>query len=218
MLYGMKILIADDHPLFQDALALLVQRLDEKVEIGFAADYEVLLQLAGEAPWDLLLVDYHMPGMAPADGLERLCALQAPTPVVVITSAEGREEALTARQSGAAGYLPKSMDSRLMLSALQLVLSGGLAIFPVASLVEGGGETCLPADYLSRLTRRQIEVLEHLCEGEPNKRIASRLGLSEATVKQYLHAIFRVLGVANRTEAVLAAHTLLADREIHEGE
>ncbi len=208
----MRVLIADDHPLFRDALALLVKRLDGGVETAFAADYDTLQRLSREGPWDLLLVDYHMPGDRPARRLEQLCAEQAPTPVVVITSAEGGEEALAARQAGAMGYLPKAMDSQLMLEALNLILAGGVAIHPApaAAGIEGREG---PRRLLERLTDRQVEVLRHLCRGEPNKRIASHLGLSVSTVKQHIHVILRTMGVANRTEAVIQARTLFSRQD-----
>ncbi len=213
MLSPMKVLIADDHPLFRDALGLLAQRLADQVETHFAGDYKALLEMVEAGPWDLLLVDFHMPGMSPQEGLTRLCASQAPTPVVVITSAEGDAEALIAREAGAMGYLPKSMDSRLLLNALQLILSGGLAIHPGPTTAVGIDEAPPAHDRLARLTPRQIEVLEHLCEGEPNKRIATHLGLSVSTVKQHIHTILREMGAANRTEAVIMAQSILPRKE-----
>ena len=211
MLSIMKVLIADDHPLFRDALGILAQRLAEEVETRYAEDYRTLLELAGEdGPWDLLLVDFHMPGMDPAEGLARLCASQAPTPVVVITSAEGDEEARIASDAGARGYLSKAMDSRLMLNALQLILDGGLSIHPDPVSGPRTGKPPGDSGFLECLSPRQIEVLEHLCLGEPNKRIASHLGLSVSTVKQHIHSILREMGAANRTEAVVMAQPLLS--------
>ncbi|RME35633.1 MAG: DNA-binding response regulator [Gammaproteobacteria bacterium] len=208
----MRILIADDHPLYRDALQLLTRRLDHEAETVLAGDYDTLLRLSREDRWDLLLVDYHMPGNDPARNLARLCAEQAPTPVVVITSAEGGEEALAARQAGAMGYLPKAMDSQLILDALRLILAGGVAIHP-APPGGGGGTQSDPGQVLERLTDRQVEVLRHLCRGEPNKRIASQLGLSVSTVKQHIHVILRTMGAANRTEAVVLARSLFSPQE-----
>ncbi len=212
MLAIMRVLIADDHPLFRDALGLLAQRLAGQVETCFADDYETLLRLAQQGPWDLLLVDYHMPGNSPRQALTQLCAGQTSTPVVVITSAEGEEEALIARAAGATGYLPKSMDSRLMLGALQLILSADLTIHPGTAGVTANAPAPRTGDILERLTPRQREVLEHLCLGEPNKRIANHLGLSVSTVKQHIHTILREMGAANRTEAVIMARSIFTAR------
>ncbi|MDB2705348.1 response regulator transcription factor [Pseudomonadota bacterium] len=194
----MKILIADDHQLYQDALSILVQRLDEPTEIHLSSSYTELLQLAAASDnWGLMLVDLNMPGLSYYEGIAQLSTQHPDTPIIVITSSDDPEDSQRALQAGAQGYMSKAMKSDDMLNAIKLMLSSGISIHP--------NYTVPTESTISELTPRQQDVLELLCQGESNKRIALNLELSEHTVKLHVRAILQALNAENRTQAVIIA-------------
>tara|TARA_R110002050_G_scaffold269917_2_gene412706 strand:+ start:250986 stop:251615 length:630 start_codon:yes stop_codon:yes gene_type:complete len=208
----MKILIADDHELYRDALSILVQRLDPVTEIHPCSSYDELLVLArSAADWDLMLVDLNMPGLSYYDGIAQLTAAHPNTPVIVVTSSEDPKDTLLALEAGALGYMSKAMKSKDMLKAIQLMLSSGISIHPTHQLTHDLSSTSSTnaTASLDKLTPRQQEVLKRLCEGESNKRIALNLDLSEHTVKLHVRAILQALNAENRTQAVIVAKSLL---------
>jgi DNA-binding NarL/FixJ family response regulator len=205
-----KVLIADDHPLVRDALGRTVRELDGAVQVHEAADLGALLQLAAEGGADLALVDLNMPGM---DGVQGLRRLREAAPTLPIVVASGQEDPATIRAvlaAGAVGFIPKSERSEVLLAALRLVQSGGTYV-PARMLDPAAA---LPHDLTSAdLTPRQLDVLQCLLRGEPNKQIARELGLTEGTVKIHIAAILRALHARNRTEAVVRARSLGIDRQ-----
>jgi DNA-binding NarL/FixJ family response regulator len=208
---SVKVLIADDHPLVRDALARTVRELDPAAQVEQAGDFEMLLHLAledGGVPADLALLDLNMPGMDGTAGLRRLRE-QLPTLPVVVAS--GQDDTATIRAvlaTGAAGFIPKSERSEVLLSALRLVLAGGIYV-PARSLE--APMVPAPVSAAALLTPRQRDVLLALSRGQPNKLIARELGLTEGTVKIHIAAILRALQARNRTEAVVRARKLGLD-------
>lgn len=208
---AMKILIADDHELFREGLRHVLGQLEDNVDIIEAGDFSQAFDLAGSNPdIDIVLLDLNMPGANWDEGLPHLRATLPPdVPVVVLSAADDRRSVLQAVEMGAAGYIPKTSSSRVMLSALKLVLSGGVYLPP--ALIERStprGEGLNPAvveQAMSILTPRQREVLSLLGEGKSNKEIARILELAEGTVKLHVTAILKALNVNNRTRAVVAA-------------
>ena len=208
----MKILVADDHALFRDGLRYLLGQLGEPVEVLEAKDGAAALELAGAHPeLELVLLDLGMPGV---DGLAGLRLLRARSPAVPVVILSGSEEPADVRQAldaGALGFIPKSSTSQVMLSALRLVLSGGMYLPP--SYLERAQSVRVPLAASSLdslgLTPRQLDVLRLLGQGHSNKEIARVLQLAEGTVKLHISAILRALGVDNRTRAVVAAARLL---------
>lgn len=204
MLYyrHMKILIADDHELYRDALSILVQRLDESVEIHLSNSYTELLQIASTSSnWDLMLVDLNMPGLSYYEGIAQLSAQHPNTPIIVITSSNDPKDSQLSLRAGALGYMSKSMKSDDMLNAIKLMLSNGISIHPNHPISTSISTEFTPHD----LTPRQQDVLTQLCQGESNKRIALNLDLSEHTVKLHVRAILQALNAENRTQAVIIA-------------
>ena len=207
----MKILIADDHELFREGLRHVLGQLEDNVQVVEAGDFSQAFALADSHPdIDIVLLDLNMPGANWDEGLPRLRAtLPQDVPVVVLSAADDRRSVLQAVEMGAAGYIPKTSSSRVMLSALKLVLSGGVYLPP--ALIERSvprGEGLNPAvveQAMSILTPRQREVLSLLGEGKSNKEIARILELAEGTVKLHVTAILKALNVNNRTRAVVAA-------------
>ncbi len=208
----MKILLADDHPLFREGVKHVLMQLDEIVDIVDAHDYPSMFAEAAEHPdLDLVLADLYMPGMGGHEGIAEFRNQFPETPLVIMTASESRTDARRALGSGALGYVLKSSPSHVMLDALIRVLDGGIYI---PSIMEGDEDTHDPVSVMPlskqgiRLTGRQLEVLKLLLQGKPNKLIARELDLSEGTVKIHVAAIFRALGVTNRTEAAVAAQRL----------
>lgn len=205
----MNILLADDHPLFREGVKHVLMLLGEQVRILDAHDYPSLFAEAAANPdLDLVLADLYMPGMGGHEGVAEFRNQFPDTPLVIMTASESRADARRVLASGALGYVLKSSPSQEMLDALIRVLDGGIYVPPILE----GDE--LPDDPVSlmplsshgiRLTNRQLEVLKLLLQGKPNKIIARELDLSEGTVKIHVAAIFKALGVSNRTEAAVAA-------------
>lgn len=205
----MKILIADDHALFREGMRHVLAQLDADVEVLEAASCDQVLERVPAHPdLALVLMDIDMPARSGLSGLTQLASQHPLVPVVILSASQQRAHIRQALEDGAAGFIPKTATATVMLNALRLVLGGGVYVPP--EIIAGNGETRdpPPADQRGRLTPRQLEVLSLITEGHPNKVIARKLELSEATVKAHITAIMRVLGVSNRTQAVCAARTL----------
>ena len=197
------ILIADDHPLFRQALKLAVGRAAPDAVILEAGQLGEAIEAArGAARLDLVLLDLRMPGSEGFAGVALLHAERPDTPIVVISSADEAEAAPRARAYGAVGFVSKTADLATLENAVARALAGDRDA-PVAAL---------PADDISNrvasLTPTDLKVLLGVLAGRLNKQIAFDLGVSEATVKGHMTAILRKLGVQNRTQAVLAARAL----------
>ncbi len=212
----MKILIADDHELFRDGLRLVLGELGPDLQVIEASSYDQTLEIANrEDGLDLVLLDLVMPGMPWNEGLGALKRRLPKVPVVILSASEERRLVLEAVRLGAAGFIPKTSSSKVMLSALRLVMSGGVYL-PPALIDETsvmGGRSAEPAHSelsldAAPLTPRQREVLALLGQGKSNKEIARILNLSEGTVKLHVTAILKALNVNNRTGAVVAASRL----------
>lgn len=197
---GWTIGLADDHPIMRAALASALAALGAPRFVE-ASDADGALEMLDAHPdLDLLLVDLRMPG---ANGLDTIRAIRArapQVPVVVVSAEEDPAQVSALLALGVSGYVPKSEPPAVIVSAVRLVLDGGTYV-PPRLLVAGSPSTASGPE----LTPRQLEVLRLLAQGLPNKSIANALGVSEGTVKVHLIAVFRALGVRNRTAAVLAA-------------
>jgi DNA-binding NarL/FixJ family response regulator len=207
----MKLLVVDDHSLIREAVRHVAGALADGVTVFTAADCEEGFAIAEREPEiELLLLDFHLRGLAGVAAIQAWRARQPALPVVVLSSAEDRATVLAAMGAGAAGFVPKSSSNQVMLSALRLVLAGGKYL-PVEAL--GSDEPAvLPRTAGSLeslgLSPRQLEVLKLIAQGKPNKIICSDLGLAERTVKAHVTEVLRALGVSSRTQAALAAARL----------
>jgi DNA-binding NarL/FixJ family response regulator len=205
----MKLLLADDHALFREGFALLVQQQGAHVECLVAAELDTALVLLEQHPdVDLLLLDFNMPGMGSLEAVAAVQRAHLGLPVCILSGEESRELISRLLAAGVAGFIPKSSSPQVMMSALQLILAGGVYVPPL--MVQSLGETRSapmpnPADVL---TQRQNEILALLAQGKSNKIICRELNLSEGTVKTHLNALYRALGVENRTEAAHKARQL----------
>jgi two-component system, NarL family, nitrate/nitrite response regulator NarL len=207
----MAVLVVDDHPLFREGLSQLLRDLDASVEVIGEDNAEKALEIAKmREDLDLVLLDLTMPGLNGLAAVERFLHEAPGVPVLIVSGHEEPLSVRTALSMGAVGYIPKSTPAALMSEALRLVLRGGIYVPPlmlrearpgvahagVAPVSDATGEA---------LTDRQVDVLAQLALGKSNKSIARQLELSEKTVKAHVTAIFRTLGVVNRTQAAMEA-------------
>jgi len=207
------ILVADDHPLFREALRGAVQRVLPGARLREAEDVDALYALVDAEPdADLLLLDLNMPGAQGFSALVHLRALHPQLPIVMVSAREEPAVMRRALDHGAMGFIPKSADAAMLGEAITRVLDGdrwapaAANAAPAASADEHDA-----AQRLQGLTPQQFRVLQMLGEGLLNKQIGYELGVSEATIKAHMTAILRKLGASNRTQAVLIAGRLALD-------
>ncbi|MFP2768459.1 response regulator [Oceanisphaera sp. KMM 10153] len=200
---GYRIIIADDHPLFRNALHQAVELAITGARLQEVDSIDNLMRLLGEVDEvDLLLLDLKMPGASGFSGLALLRNQYPELPVVVVSASEEPTVVVQAMRFGAMGFIPKSTPMRTLVSALNTIL-GGDPWFPEGISLDHAPENDI-AERLASLTPQQFKVLTMLSEGMLNKQIAYELAVSEATIKAHVTAIFRKLNVKNRTQAVIA--------------
>lgn len=208
-----RIIIADDHPLFRNALRQAVMQVvaqSEILECDSIASLEEMLGL--EQDIDLILLDLRMPGANGFSGLVLIRREHPDIPVVVISASDDNAIMQRAIEYGASGFIPKSSDLGQIAAALNAIMEGSLWLpSPVAQ--NPSTEEHEFAQRLKTLTPQQLRVFMMLTKGLLNKQIASEVNVSEATVRTHMTAIFRKLGVRNRTQAVLAANYLTIDED-----
>ena len=209
----MRILVADDHELFLKGLEFILRDNFPGVELVFAHNYpEIFKIIEKETDFNLIMTDLAMPGGRWSEAFEKIHALLPETPIAVLSAVFDKEIVQKTIDIGVSGYIPKTSANAVIISAVNLIMSGGVYIPPelldnrlkpeFASLLEDE-----PAPN-HILTPRQIEVIQAVAEGKSNKQIAYELGLSEGTVKLHVTAILKLLNVNNRTGAVREAERL----------
>jgi len=240
----MKILIADTHRFVAEATKIRLSEIAQDMEFVFATNAHELRTLA-DGTLDLAVVELEMPGCHGCSHVDELCRGHPMLPVIVFSGSNDSGLARGLLERGVAGFIPKAYSGDVMLSAVRLVLAGGVYVPPlILSALSAGADAQArapsenpmgqesppsPRDPMTShgegapareknasmrenlhnvLTERQVEVLELLSQGKPNKLIARALGINEGTVKIHLAAIFRALNASNRTEAVIKARSL----------
>lgn len=218
-----KLIIADDHPLFRSALINAISgRFSMRDTIETDSFDSTCAALERHPDADLLLLDLHMPGSYGFFGLIQLRKTWPTLPIVVVSASEDADVIRRCMAFGASGFVPKSARPDDIIAALNAVLAGEVWVpAKLRTAVLGRAEDEADLDLAARvaqLTPQQYKVLYYLTEGWLNKQIAYDLEISEATVKAHMTAIFRKLGVSNRTQVVIAAQRLTleppADREL----
>lgn len=206
------VLIADDHPLFREALKGAVQSVLPDARVHLADQVGSLLTLLEQEPAaDLLLLDLNMPG---AQGFSALVHVRTTLPTLPVMVVSARDDADTVRRAlghGASGFVPKSADSATLNQAIRTVLRGDR--FAPAGHQDVGlsSKESELAAVLSSLTPAQFRVFGLVAAGRLNKQIAFELDISEATVKAHMSAVLRKFGVHTRTQAVMLAGQLALD-------
>ncbi len=214
---GPCLIVADDHPLFREALKVTLGhafgKAHEGAEIAEAGSFdEVVRLLETGTDVDLVLFDLKMPGVQGLSGLVYMRAQYPGVPVVVVSASDEPAVVRRALDLGASGFISKSSPVGEMKAAVAAVLGGGVW-WPagLARETPGDGETAELARRLTTLTPQQMRVLMMLREGLLNKQIAFNLGVSEATIKAHVSAILHKLDVESRTQAVIAASRIDGD-------
>ncbi len=215
----MRLLIADDHALFRDALVQYIERSDPYAEITLAKDFHEALDKVEQNPHqDLVILDLRMPGMSGLNGFKQIKEKFPDIPVALMSGVAEQEDVRNALDYGAVGYFPKTLSGRALLSAVKNVLNGNIY---VPESPENNSEY-MPSYYSDepkvkrnnksldevKLTPRETEVLSYLVDGAANKEIARALDVQIVTVKLHVRGICKKLNVKNRTQAALKARDL----------
>ena len=209
----MKLLIADDHILFRDALVQYIERSDPLSTIALAKDFYQVIDILEQNPYyDLVILDLRMPGMNVMDGFKAIQQRFPKIPVVIMSGVAEQSDVQAALDLGAVGYFPKTMPAKAMLKAIQRVIAGDIYV------PQGNKEKFMPSYYADdieeksppiatniKFTARENDVLSFLVEGASNKEIANALNLQIVTVKLHVRGVCRKLNAKNRTQAALQA-------------
>jgi DNA-binding NarL/FixJ family response regulator len=205
-----KFLIADDHPLFREALISALRPLFENVDIIQSDSLESTLKaLQQNSDFDLILLDLNMPGSDSFYGLIRVSQDYPDVPVAVVSASDSVEVVSKVMNLGAKGFIPKATPSRTIADALKQILDGNKWLPKgMQTSIENDSPLIDIATLVGELTPKQFQVLQLLQNGLLNKQIAFDLNITEAPVKAHISAIFRKLNVKTRTQAVLLLKNL----------
>lgn len=209
----MRILIADDHPLYLDAVRQQIARIFRKSDIFLASSLTGVLDTLSSTPVDLVMLDYSMPGTDGLAAVKQVVKAAGAAPVVVISGVAPERDVIACIQAGAKGFLPKTLEGPVFSAAVSLVVSGGTYVpteFMLSSTAsppvqpppaaEASG-TLDPGDF----SQRELALLKMVVAAASNKEIAREFDLQEVTIKFYLTRIFRKMGVKNRAHAAVVA-------------
>lgn len=199
-----RLLLIDDHQIYLDGLSLTLQKLCQGVILDHAYDASSAERQVVANTYDLILLDLQLPDSSGLALLQKLRKLDSLVPIAILTASNSPSDLDAALHLGAAGFISKTADGSQLLEAVTRLLFG-------EQVVIGNGTQPLDRQGSARevgVTPRQLEILDLLAEGLPNKVICQRLNLSEDTVKTHLKALFSALGCHNRTECVGIARKL----------
>ncbi len=197
----MRVLVADDHDLVRDTLSAYLQA--DGFEVKTAPNLQEALKIVEQSPlFDVILLDYAMPGMNGLEGMKKMMSASSDRPVAIISGTATKSVADDALKQGAKGFIPKTMAAKSLVNAVRFI---------------GAGEIYIPTSFLKEeeagsssvdLTQRELQVLRGICEGKSNKEIAIDYDLQEVTVKLHVKTLSRKLGAKNRTHAAMIARDL----------
>jgi DNA-binding NarL/FixJ family response regulator len=216
---GIRVLIADDHPIFRKGLRSVLEAEAGFEVVGEAENGEEAVRLSRDLLPHVLLLDLSMPGVSGMEALAELASAPTPVRTIMLTAAIEKPEIVKALQLGAAGVVLKSASTELLFKSIRSVMDGEhwIGRGAVSDLVEAlraqmGGATEKPARERFGLTKRELEITSTVVSGLSNREIARKLSLSEDTVKHHLTNIFNKMGASNRLElALFAVHHRLFD-------
>ncbi len=197
----MRVLLADDHDLVRDSLAAYLEA--DGFDVKTAPNLAEALKIVSESPlFDVILLDYAMPGMNGLEGMKKMINASSERPVALISGTATKMVADDALKNGAKGFIPKTMAAKSLVNAVRFIGAGEVFIPTSFLQEETGGSNAID------LTNREKQVLQGICEGKSNKEIAIDYDLQEVTVKLHVKTLSRKLGAKNRTHAAMIARDL----------
>jgi NarL family two-component system response regulator YdfI len=210
----LKVIIADDHLIIRQGLRLILETADDMELVGEASDGAEAVCLAAELTPDVVLMDLRMPGMDGLTAIQHLHAEQPKVAVVILTTFNEDELMMKGLRAGAKGFLLKDTDRETLFQTIRAAARGETLLRPdiLARVLAFSAPEPPPVPAPKRplegcsLSEREREVLAGVAQGERNKEIAARLGISERTVKAHLDSVYNKLGVDSRAAAVSVAH------------
>jgi two-component system nitrate/nitrite response regulator NarL len=219
----MKLLLADDHTLFRDALVLYIERAEPQASISLAKDFTEALEIMKKNPdQDLVLLDFRMPGMNGMEGFTKMRDDYPTVRVALMSGVAEPEDVKAAMSLGAVGYFPKTLSGKNLIKAIKSVLDGEIflprvegqeAIMPsyyndnpAMSSQMGGNSNAGP---VLLFTAREKDVIKYLALGHSNKEMAAFLGIQVVTVKLHVRSVCQKLGARNRTQAALMVRDIV---------
>ena len=199
----MRILIADDHDLLRETLSMFLAS-EGSIDTALASTLDAALDLIqSEEKFDLIMLDYNMPGMAGLNGLKRAMEASGGSPVALMSGIASRSVAEEALSFGAAGFVPKTLAAKTLVNAVRFMAMGEK--YAPIDFMTADDPTVAPNPLAQKLSRRELQVLEGLSKGKSNKEIARDFDLQEPTIKLHVKTLYRKIGAANRTQAALIA-------------
>ena len=199
----MRILIADDHDLLRDTLVIFLEG-QGGIETATAADLDgALIEIDKNSPFDLVILDYSMPGMSGLNGLKKALSYNGGQRVALMSGIATRLIAEEALASGAAGFVPKTLSAKSLINAVRFMAMGEQ--YAPIDFMTAEDEATAPNPLTEKLSRREMQVLEGLSKAKSNKEIARDLDLQEPTIKLHVKTLYRKIGAGNRTKAALIA-------------
>ena len=194
----MRLLVADDHDLVRETISLFLEAEGISDIVSVDSLEAALKAISESGTFDLVLLDYNMPGMDGLTGLHRALEANKNRPVAILSGTASSQVANEAIAAGAAGFIPKTLGSKSMLSAIRFMAAGEVFL-PFSFMQQAEKKT------VGNLTERETEVLRGLVEGKSNKEIARDLDLQEVTIKLHVKTLCRKLDAKNRTQAAMIA-------------
>lgn len=199
---SLRVLLADDEGMVRDAISAYLANQGGACVISVEDSESALNVLRSDGPFDLVLLDYDMPGMNGLDGLKQVKNIHADQKVAIFSGNAPKWVVQDALKAGASGFLPKRMTADTLVNAVRIMVSGE-SYFPIETFNTSTGDPMLPPE--KQLSLREKQALKGLCEGLTNKEIARELSIEEVTVKLHIRTLCRKLEAKNRTHAAIIA-------------